>query len=97
MDTFTYDAQEQDFARGLASDLDGWVFERVSKFLKTAAGHPVTAARLRQQGTVLFLHLLGLDTTGHGHKPQSRWGEWGVGGGRGLVERSGGMLAICTL
>ncbi|XP_043199492.1 GPI ethanolamine phosphate transferase 1-like [Amphibalanus amphitrite] len=71
VDTFTYDAHEQDFARGLASELDGWVFDRVSEFLRTAAGHPATDARLRQQGTVLFLHLLGLDTTGHGHKPQS--------------------------
>ena len=72
VDTFTYEAHEQDFARGRASDLDAWVFERVSAFLRAAADEPATDARLRQQGAVLFLHLLGLDTTGHGHKPQSR-------------------------
>ena len=48
--------------------LDKWVFDRVKKFLSNEE----TVKRLkRQTQLVFFLHLLGMDTSGHTHKPHS--------------------------
>lgn len=46
--------------------LDEWVFERVERFLKEKAKDIKNNDKI-----IFFLHLLGLDTSGHIHKPQS--------------------------
>lgn len=49
--------------------LDKWVFDRVKKFLADAE----TVQSLKDETRVVFfLHLLGLDTSGHIHKPHSQ-------------------------
>lgn len=46
------------------------MFDRVGEFFATskAAGNESV---LNQEGIVFFLHLLGIDTSGHAHKPYS--------------------------
>ncbi|KAF2718595.1 PigN-domain-containing protein [Polychaeton citri CBS 116435] len=67
----TYGAEFEDFSKD-ATDLDIWVFDRVKKLFKDAAADPELDARLRQDKLVFFLHLLGLDTTGHAYRPYSK-------------------------
>ena len=64
IDCHMYDAHEEDFTAD-SSKLDTWVFDRVSQALGERQG-------LDQPQTVFFLHLLGLDTAGHGHRPYSQ-------------------------
>lgn len=70
--THSYDPADEDFSgRSSTVRLDEWVFDRFAAHLRAAqaagtllTGHP--------ERTVFFLHLLGLDTAGHVHKPNSR-------------------------
>ena len=55
-----------------ATMLDTWVFERVEKMFTDAATDPELDAKLRMDKNVFFLHLLGLDTTGHAYRPYSK-------------------------
>jgi hypothetical protein len=55
-----------------ATALDVWAFDRLSEVLQNATGDAALDAQLRQPQTVFFLHLLGLDTTGHAYRPHSR-------------------------
>ena len=48
------------------------MFEKVQTLFKSAAEDPVVDATLRQDKNVFFLHLLGLDTTGHAYRPYSK-------------------------
>lgn len=48
--------------------LDKWVFDRVKKFLSET--NQIEELKQRDQ-VVMFLHLLGMDTSGHIHKPHS--------------------------
>lgn len=43
------------------------------KFLLEAAKDPALMEKLSKDKVVFFLHLLGLDTNGHSHKPYSQW------------------------
>ena len=71
VETFTYDHQLEDFAGENPAYLDTWVFDRVHEFFAMAREN-ATHARLMGEGRVVFfLHLLGLDTNGHSHKPNS--------------------------
>ncbi|QRW26287.1 phosphatidylinositol glycan, class N protein [Rhizoctonia solani] len=54
--SWCYDEEDEDFTKD-AKELDTWVLTRSS---------------LRQEGVVIFLHLLGLDTTGHSYRPFSK-------------------------
>uniref|UniRef100_A0A914HXZ4 GPI ethanolamine phosphate transferase 1 n=1 Tax=Globodera rostochiensis TaxID=31243 RepID=A0A914HXZ4_GLORO len=65
----SYSTDLEDFADEDAAQLDRWVFERVKNFLDdaTAKSHHFGIRR----SSTFFLHLLGLDTNGHGHKPNS--------------------------
>ena len=55
-----------------ASSLDTWVLEHLETLFQNATSDPSLDVQLRQEKTVFFLHLLGLDVTGHSHRPHSR-------------------------
>lgn len=71
VDDATYGAEFEDFSKD-ATELDFWVFDRVKQLFKDAQTDPKLNAQLRQDKLVFFLHLLGLDTTGHAYRPYSR-------------------------
>ncbi|GMH32997.1 hypothetical protein BSKO_00831 [Bryopsis sp. KO-2023] len=66
--TYAFDAypeEMEDFAADYLGALDTWVFDKVDVFMKdvaTNASHP-----FRNGPSVMFLHLLGLDSNGHAH------------------------------
>jgi phosphatidylinositol glycan class N len=70
VDAFCYGAEFEDFSKD-AWALDEWVFERVKKLFADAKTNATLDAQLRQDKNVLFLHLLGLDSSGHSHRPYS--------------------------
>ena len=71
VDADMYGEEFEDFTTD-ASGLDTWVFNRVKDFFASAKNDPELGAMLRQDKLVFFLHLLGLDTTGHSYRPYSR-------------------------
>ncbi|CZT03825.1 probable GPI ethanolamine phosphate transferase 1 [Rhynchosporium graminicola] len=71
VDAFMYGSEEENFA-GDAVLLDIWVLDRVKALFAEAATNFTLAAALREDKQVFFLHLLGLDTNGHGHRPYSK-------------------------
>jgi phosphatidylinositol glycan class N len=71
VDADMYGAEEEDFSKD-ATHLDTWVFDRVEELFASAAHDKELDARLRQDKNVFFLHLLGLDTTGHSYRPYSK-------------------------
>ncbi|XP_053322409.1 GPI ethanolamine phosphate transferase 1 [Spea bombifrons] len=70
--THCYLAESEDFAAADASKLDTWVFENVKAFLNSARNNQTLLNKLNKDKIVFFLHLLGLDTNGHAHRPGSR-------------------------
>ncbi|CAL2029573.1 unnamed protein product [Caenorhabditis brenneri] len=71
-DSFSYSADEEDFASADASNLDKWVFDHFEEYFRTAEGDSELKAKLNEPKSVFFLHLLGIDTNGHGNKPRSK-------------------------
>lgn len=71
VDAFTYGHDFEDFSQD-ATALDYWVFERVKGLFEEARVNKTLNAALRQDKVVFFLHLLGLDTSGHAYKPFSK-------------------------
>lgn len=71
VDAYTYSAEEEDFSKD-ALNLDIWVFDRVKALFAEAATNSTLDHALRQDKTVFFLHLLGLDTNGHAYRPYSK-------------------------
>ncbi|KAF2774528.1 PigN-domain-containing protein [Teratosphaeria nubilosa] len=67
----TYGAEFEDFSKD-AKELDYFVFDHVKEFFKSAETDAELNAKLREDKVVFFLHLLGLDTTGHAYRPYSR-------------------------
>ncbi|KAI6824869.1 GPI ethanolamine phosphate transferase [Hortaea werneckii] len=67
----TYGAEFEDYSKD-ATELDFWVFDRVKQLFKGAETDAELNRQLRQEKVVFFLHLLGLDTTGHAYRPYSR-------------------------
>lgn len=67
----TYGAEEEDFTAD-AVKLDYWVFDHVRAFFESAKTNETLAAELKEDRIVFFLHLLGLDTTGHAYRPYSK-------------------------
>ena len=55
-----------------ATTLDTWVLDQLKTLLHNATQNPELDAHLRGDKVVFFLHLLGLDTTGHSYRPFSR-------------------------
>ncbi|KAM9839610.1 GPI ethanolamine phosphate transferase 1 [Aulostomus maculatus] len=70
--THTYPAEEEDFASTDASRLDSWVFTQVKSFFLSAKTNSSLKASVLQDKNVFFLHLLGIDTNGHAHRPMSQ-------------------------
>uniref|UniRef100_UPI00358E5152 GPI ethanolamine phosphate transferase 1 isoform X2 n=1 Tax=Myxine glutinosa TaxID=7769 RepID=UPI00358E5152 len=68
--TFTYTAKEQDFAAD-SSKLDTWVFDHVKDFLQEAQRDSHLGSKLGNDRIMFFLHLLGIDISGHAHRPAS--------------------------
>lgn len=69
--TFMYEPEYEDFAASDASKLDKWVFDEVEEFFRRAKDNSDLKEELEQEGLVFFLHLLGIDTNGHAHRPAS--------------------------
>ncbi|KAJ9476733.1 GPI ethanolamine phosphate transferase 1 [Pseudozyma hubeiensis] len=67
---WTYQEQDEDFTKD-ASHLDLWVLDRFRDLLDRARRDKALDAKVRAPGAVFFLHLLGLDTTGHTYRPHS--------------------------
>ncbi|KAG8442486.1 hypothetical protein GDO86_011323 [Hymenochirus boettgeri] len=70
--THCYSAESEDFAAEDATKLDTWVFEHFKEFLISARSNQTLLKKLNEEKIVFFLHLLGLDTNGHAHRPGSR-------------------------
>lgn len=68
----TYSADLEDFGRRDTSVLDIWVFNKVQKFLEGVNKCTIDCEGFYARGNVFFLHLLGIDTAGHGYKPHSK-------------------------
>lgn len=71
VDADHYDADFEDFTAD-ALHLDLWVFDKVKALFEEARTNSTLNDILRQDKLVFFLHLLGLDTTGHAYRPYSR-------------------------
>lgn len=71
VDAATYGHEAEDFSQD-ATELDVWVFDRVKELFAEAATNATLNAQLRQDKLVFFLHLLGLDTSGHAYRPYSK-------------------------
>lgn len=73
VDAWSYDEEAEDFTKD-AAELDIWVLDRLKKlFVDAQKAGPASALnrQLRSKKTFFFLHLLGLDTTGHSYRPHS--------------------------
>uniref|UniRef100_A0A671RM28 GPI ethanolamine phosphate transferase 1 n=1 Tax=Sinocyclocheilus anshuiensis TaxID=1608454 RepID=A0A671RM28_9TELE len=70
--TYTYPPEREDFASTDASRLDTWVFDEVKDFLNVAKSNETLLNMLHEEQNVFFLHLLGIDTNGHAHRPMSK-------------------------
>ncbi|KAK3390859.1 Phosphatidylinositolglycan class N-domain-containing protein [Podospora didyma] len=71
VDAFTYGAELEDFSQD-ALVLDYWVFDHVKELFAEARTNKTLHDALKQDKVVFFLHLLGLDTTGHSYRPYSK-------------------------
>ncbi|KAI9089615.1 Phosphatidylinositolglycan class N-domain-containing protein [Phlyctochytrium arcticum] len=71
VETIMYPSESEDFAED-ANQLDIWVFDKFRELLKQGQKNTTLNGMLRQDGVVFFLHLLGLDTNGHAHRPYSK-------------------------
>ena len=71
VDADMYGAEAEDYTLD-ATQLDRWVFEKVKDLFASARSNATLDATLRQEKSVFFLHLLGLDTTGHAYRPYSK-------------------------
>ncbi|KAF8905948.1 Phosphatidylinositolglycan class N-domain-containing protein [Gymnopilus junonius] len=69
--TWTYNEDEEDFTKD-ATALDVWVLDRLKSLFQNATSDPRLLEDLRSEKVVFFLHLLGLDTTGHSYRPHSK-------------------------
>ncbi|XP_043364364.1 GPI ethanolamine phosphate transferase 1 isoform X3 [Dermochelys coriacea] len=70
--TYCYTAEKEDFGAQDATKLDTWVFDHVKNFFQAAGSNRTLFSKVNEEKVVLFLHLLGIDTNGHAHRPNSR-------------------------
>ncbi|KAF8919551.1 Phosphatidylinositolglycan class N-domain-containing protein [Mucidula mucida] len=67
---WSYDEDAEDFTQD-ATNLDIWVLEQLKTLFQNATSDTQLNTELRADRVVIFLHLLGLDTTGHSYRPHS--------------------------
>ncbi|KAK0203761.1 Phosphatidylinositolglycan class N-domain-containing protein [Desarmillaria ectypa] len=67
---WSYDEDAEDFTQD-ATKLDLWVLDNLRDLFRNATTNPILDYQLRSDRVVIFLHLLGLDTTGHSYRPHS--------------------------
>nr|KAF6423352.1 phosphatidylinositol glycan anchor biosynthesis class N [Rousettus aegyptiacus] len=70
--TYSYDANDEDFGAQDVTKLDTWVFDNIKEFFHAARKNQSLFSQLNEEKIVFFLHLLGIDTNGHAHRPSSR-------------------------
>ncbi|XP_077916346.1 GPI ethanolamine phosphate transferase 1 isoform X2 [Halichoerus grypus] len=70
--TYSYDAESEDFGAHDVTKLDTWVFDNVKEFFHAARNNQSLFSKVNEEKIVFFLHLLGIDTNGHAHRPTSR-------------------------
>ncbi|KAI3654848.1 hypothetical protein MP228_000228 [Amoeboaphelidium protococcarum] len=68
---YMYDAHDEDFGMQDARQLDQFSFDKVAQLYKDSSTNGTLRQLLNQDGLVIFLHLLGIDTNGHAHRPSS--------------------------
>lgn len=71
VDADHYPPEFEDFSADAVA-LDVWVFDKVKAMFEEAKTNSTLNAMLREEKNVFFLHLLGLDTTGHTFRPYSK-------------------------
>ena len=71
IDADVYPAEFEDYSQE-ATMLDTWVFDKAKDLFASARLNSTLDAQLREDKVVFFLHLLGLDTTGHSYRPYSK-------------------------
>ncbi len=71
VDADCYAEEAEDFTKD-ATHLDTWVFDKAKDLFAAAGKNATLDQALRQDKNVFFLHLLGLDTTGHAYRPYSK-------------------------
>jgi len=54
-----------------ATTLDTWVLDQVHALFRNASQDATLNSNLREDKVIYFMHLLGLDTTGHSYRPHS--------------------------
>jgi GPI ethanolamine phosphate transferase 1 len=64
----SYDAEIEDFGIE-GSHLDTWVFQRFQETIERSYRDSKLWNSLHQSKSIFFLHLLGIDTNGHAHRP----------------------------
>jgi phosphatidylinositol glycan class N len=85
---WSYHEEDEDFTKGIfitqriyqcsvpflsdATALDVWVLDQLKSLFRNATMNKELEAQLRAPQVVFFLHLLGLDTTGHSYRPHSK-------------------------
>ncbi|KAF6303116.1 phosphatidylinositol glycan anchor biosynthesis class N [Rhinolophus ferrumequinum] len=69
---YSYDANDEDFGAQDVTKLDTWVFDKIKEFFHAARKNQSLFSKLNEEKIVFFLHLLGIDTNGHAHRPSSR-------------------------
>lgn len=68
--TWCYDEEAEDFTKD-ATTLDTWVLDQLRILFRNASTDATLNSQLRGDKVIFFLHLLGLDTTGHAYRPFS--------------------------
>lgn len=68
IDAWSYGEEYEDFSSD-AVHLDLWCLDQLRTLFQNSSGDAKLTRQLHQPGTVFFLHLLGLDTTGHSYRP----------------------------
>lgn len=76
IDTHHYPAEMEDFAAEDHTSVDKWVFDKLDELLDLSLAQSDEAIQLRNNlhgdRVIVFLHLLGIDTSGHTNRPNSK-------------------------
>ncbi|KAG9310904.1 Phosphatidylinositolglycan class N-domain-containing protein [Chiua virens] len=68
--SWCYNEEAEDFTKD-ATALDTWVLDQLQVLFRNASQDAMLNSNLHEEKVIFFLHLLGLDTTGHSYRPHS--------------------------